>query len=204
VIKAVIFDLGNVLVDFDHRLAARRAAAFSDKPAEEIFRLFFDSPVTALFEQGGVTPEDFFQRLRQAINLKIDYENFLPIWNEIFFLSEKNRRVYEIAKGLKKRYALLMLSNVNCLHYRFLRDNFPVFDAFHNVVISCEVGLTKPDPGIYRHALQLAGAQPQEAFYTDDRPELIAAARELGLQAFVFQGVPQLEKDLSNVGISLN
>jgi HAD superfamily hydrolase (TIGR01509 family) len=66
------------------------------------------------------------------------------------------------------------------------------------------VGLTKPDPGIYRHALQLAGAQPQEAFYTDDRPELIAAARELGLQAFVFQGVPQLEKDLSNVGISLN
>ena len=69
-IKAIIFDLGNVLLDFDHRLAAERVSKFTDKSAEEILNLFFDSELTGLFEEGKIAPAEFFLKIKEALNLK--------------------------------------------------------------------------------------------------------------------------------------
>lgn len=204
-VKAIIFDLGRVLVDFDHTIAARRIAAFSDKSPEEIFNLFFDSPATYSFEQGKISPQDFFLQVKKMLNLKLNYEQFLPIWNEIFFLSEKNRQVYALAKKLKSRYTIAVLSNVNRLHFQYLKEKFPVFDIFHQVFASCDLGLIKPDPLIYKKALSLLGVgQPQEAFYTDDRPELVSQAEQLGIKAALFRGFEQLQRDLSSAGVKID
>ena len=202
-IQAVIFDLGNVLIDFDHTIAARRIAAFSQKTAQEIFDLFFDSELTGLFEAGRILPEEFFLRIKEALGLKIDYPEFLPIWNEIFFLSQKNRAVYRLARSLKQNYKLALLSNVNILHFDYLRKNFAVFDAFHHIVASYEVGVCKPDPRIYRHTLELLKASsPSRVFYTDDRAELVQKAGELGIRSFVFKDLTQLKVDLESAGIN--
>lgn len=69
-IEAVIFDLGNVLVDFDHRIAANRIAEFSDKSPAEIFALFFDSQLIGLFEEGKISPQDFFCKSQRNAELK--------------------------------------------------------------------------------------------------------------------------------------
>src|SRR3989338_6206829 len=152
-IKAVIFDLGNVLIDFDHMIAAKRISKFTDKTPQEIFNLFFDSVLTALFEEGKITPLNFFSEVKKILNSKLDYAQFLPIWNEIFFLSEKNQAVYNLAKILKDHYKIALLSNINILHFDYLKKNFSIFDAFHNVVTSFESGIRKPDPLIYKKAL---------------------------------------------------
>src|SRR4030042_6411170 len=98
-ISAIIFDLGKVLVDFDHAIAAKRISAFTTKDPQEIFSLFFDSKLTGLFEEGKISPRDFFSGVQNMLNLEIGYEEFLPIWNEIFFLTEKNQAVYNLAKS---------------------------------------------------------------------------------------------------------
>lgn len=203
-IKAIIFDLGNVLIDFDHMIAARRISKFTDMAADDIFNLFFDSRLTASFEEGRISPLEFFSKVKEGLNLKLDYDGFVPIWNEIFFLSEKNRAVYDLAKALKKRYKVSVLSNVNILHLEYLKKNFPVFDAFHNVITSCELGFQKPHPEIYKKTLEILGVTPQDTFYTDDRAELTEKARELGIRSFVFTGVAQLQKDLLDAGVSIN
>lgn len=200
-IKGIIFDLGNVLVDFDHTIAAERIAEFSAKTAEEIFGLFFDSELTGLFEEGKISPQEFFLKVKEALSLQLAYEQFIPIWNEIFFLSEKNRAVYSLAKNLKKRYKLALLSNINILHFEYLSKNFFVFDAFHNIITSYECGLRKPHPLIYKRALGALGVLPSEVFYTDDRGELIRGAKELGVYGSVFSGIQQLKKDFSDLGI---
>lgn len=200
-IKAVIFDLGNVLVDFDHRIAAEKVSKLTDKTAEEIFNFFFNSELTGLFEEGRISPQDFFLKVKEALNFKLDYAEFLPIWNTIFFLSEKNCMVYALAKNLKKNYKLALLSNINILHFEYLKSRFPVFDVFCNIIVSCEVGLRKPHPLIYKKTLEALGVLPSEVFYTDDRAELIQGARELGIRGFVFEGIDELEKDLLSVGI---
>jgi putative hydrolase of the HAD superfamily len=201
-IEAIVFDLGQVLIDFDHAIAAKRILPFSDKSPEEIFELFFDSPLTGLFEEGKISPQDFFAEVKKMLNLKLDYAGFLPIWNEIFFFTEKNRQVYQLAKSLKGRYKVALLSNINVLHFAYLQKNFPVFAAFDTVLTSFELGLRKPDPLIYQKALQVLGVSlPARVFYTDDRPELVAKARELGLRSVVFKGLQQLKRDLENSGV---
>ena len=203
-VKAVIFDLGNVLIDFDHTIAAKRISGFTDKTPQEIFNLFFDSELTALFEEGKISPLIFFSEVKKMLNSKLDYAQFLPIWNEIFFLSEKNQAVYSLAKLLRGRYKIALLSNINILHFDYLKKNFSVFDAFQNIVTSFEYGIRKPDPLIYKKALDLLEISPQNAFYTDDRPELIEKACTLGIRGFVFRGIEQLKRDLSGNGININ
>lgn len=202
-IKAVIFDLGNVLVDFDHRIAAERISKFTDKNPGEIYNLFFDSGITASFEQGKISPRGFFSEVKAMLNLKLSYGEFLPIWNEIFFFSEKNKTVYEIAKSLKGRYKVALLSNVNILHLEYLKVNFPIFDIFDRVIASCEAGFIKPHPAIYKKALKSLRVCASDAVYTDDRLELVENARGLGIKSFHFQGVEKLKKDFSCAGIAL-
>ena len=203
-IKAIIFDLGNVLVNFDHRIAVRKISPLCAKTEEEIFNFFFDSPLTGLFEEGKIKPDEFFSEVKKALKLNIDYAAFLPVWNEIFILTDSNRSVYSLAKALSKNYRLALLSNINTLHFVYLKDRFPVFDPFHDLLLSFEMKLKKPDARIYKKALATLAVQPQETFYTDDRPELIESARALGMQGFVFRGVEQLKTDLLNAGVKIN
>lgn len=203
-IKAVIFDLGNVLIDFDYYIAINRLLSFTDKTPAQIFELFFDSKLTSSFEEAGISPEDFFLRVKEALGLKLDYAGFLPIWNEIFFLSPKNERVYKLAKRLEKNYPLALVTNINVLHLDYIRKKFPVLGPFRNITASCEVRSTKPSPVIYKKALESLGVEPKDAFYTDDRPELIEGARRLGINGFVFEGIDKLQQDLVDSGINLN
>ena len=138
------------------------------------------------------------------LKLKLDYDGFLPIWNEIFFLSPKNEQVYNLAGRLKKNYSLALISNINALHFDYIKKRFSVFDPFQSIIASCEVRISKPDPLIYQKTLDTLGALPQNAFYTDDRPELVEGARRLGINGFVFKGIEQLHKDLTATGINLN
>jgi putative hydrolase of the HAD superfamily len=201
-IKGIIFDLGNVLLDFDHRIAAGKIAKFTDMSGEEIYNLFFDSQATALFEAGKIHPEEFFAIIRKKLKLNLNLEEFIPIWNEIFFFSEKNLGVYNIAHRLKENYRVALLSNINILHFDYIKKTFPVLDAFHDILTSCELKLRKPDPAIYAKTLQVLGTKPDETFYTDDRPELIKGAKKLGINSFVFKDVPGLETDLTVLNIN--
>jgi len=203
-IKAVIFDLGNVLIDFDHRIAAQKISRHCDKADSQIYQLFFDSHLTGLFEEGLISPQEFFLRIKEMLGLAIDYDEFVSIWNGIFFLSTKNLGVYSIARSLRENYKLAALTNVNALHFEYVKRQFPVFDAFHAVFASCDLGMRKPDPLIYTKTIAALGVQAEEVFYTDDRSDLIESANSLGIRGFVFKGVGQLKEDLASAGINID
>ncbi len=200
-VKAVIFDLGRVLIDFDHGIAAKKAASSSSRTLEEIYNFFFDSKLTTLFEEGRISSMDFFRKVKEAINLNLSYEEFLPIWNEIFFLTDDNRAVYDLVVNLRGAYRLALLSNINELHFNYLKKNFIVFEPFDHVLLSFELRSIKPNPLIYNKTLKILRLTPEEVFYTDDRPELIQAARSLGIRGFVFRGAAQLKEDLLSSGV---
>lgn len=202
--KAIIFDLGNVLIDFDHTIAARKISSLTTKTSKEIFNLFFDSELTGLFEEGKISPQDFHAEVKKMLSLELDYTDFLPIWNEIFFFTPKNRFVYNLAKTLKSHYKIALLSNINILHFEYLKNNFPVFDAFDHIIASFEVGFKKPHPLIYQKTLEILGVLPQTVFYTDDRAELVEKASELGIASFCFESVDKLKEDLLSAGFDKN
>nr|MBP7216274.1 HAD-IA family hydrolase [Candidatus Omnitrophota bacterium] len=104
---------------------------------------------------------------------------------------------------LRDRYTLAMLSNVNVLHLSYLKQRYALFDAFHHIFASCEMGMRKPDPRIYEAVLERLAVSPGEVFYTDDRPELIKCAQALGIKGFVFTDIQQLIDDLASHDIRL-
>ena len=196
-IKVVLFDLGKVLVDFNHLRSAERIAYFCAKKPQEIYNMFFESPATIAFEAGKISPEDFYLKIKEALDLKLSFASFVPIWNDIFFLTPNNRAVFGLLNRLRSQYQTAMLSNINTLHYEFLKTNFPVFGVFDQVFLSFELGLIKPDQEIYHKVANVLKVAPEEIFYTDDRPELVESAKSLGFKACVFKDFQQLIHDLA-------
>lgn len=201
-IKVILFDLGKVLVDFDHQRAAERISGFCSKTPLEIYNLFFESTVTVAFEAGKITPQDFYLEVKNMLDLKLSYESFVPIWNDIFFLSPKNRSVFKLANSLRSYYKTALLSNINILHYEYLRKNFPVFSVFDKIFLSFELGVIKPDKEIYNRVIKELKVAPDEIFYTDDRLELVESAKSLGMKGCVFTNFEQLVKDIGQLNLN--
>ena len=107
-----------------------------------------------------------------------------------------------LLEELSRRYTLLLLSNTNAIHYRFLERHYAHIGHFHHHVLSHEAGAQKPARKIYDDALAAAGVKPEEVFFTDDLEENIGAARRLGIDAEVFTGVKDLLTHLAVRGIS--
>ena len=191
---AVFCDLGNVLVNFDHRIAVKKILALTSKKEEDIYQLFFDSGITKDYEEGKISSLDFFKRVKDFLELDIDYGAFLPIWNDIFFETPLNKKIQDFLKKIKNRYKIVMISNINETHYEFLKEKMPIFREFDKLILSYEIGFRKPSPEIYDAALRAAGAKNSDAFYIDDRADLIEAASKLGIKGVTFNGEEAFKK----------
>ncbi|MFC1667288.1 HAD family hydrolase [Candidatus Omnitrophota bacterium] len=196
----IICDLGNVLINFDHRIAVKKILAATPKKEKEVYDLFFDSPLTELYEEGKITPDEFFYGVKEFLMLDMGHDKFLAIWNEIFFEVPVNIKMHDFLRSKKPMHKLVMLSNINATHFEFLSKKMSIFDAFDKLVLSYEAGFRKPEPEIYRRALESIGAAPSKALYIDDRSDLIEAAQEQGIRGIVFDGESGFEKVTAELG----
>ncbi len=202
-ITSVIFDLGRVLIDFDHEKAVDRLASAAGLDPREIKTKLYELPLLRSFEAGAVSPEAFHKGVVGALKTDLPFSVFSDIWNDIFTFSEENSRVYEMLCQMHPHYTLAMLSNINRLHYDYLREKYPVFDKFHFMFASFELGAVKPDLAIYRRVLEKMRKRAAETVYIDDRPEMAAAAIETGMRGFVYTSSARLRDDLNSCGIKV-
>ena len=196
----VICDIGGVVVDFDADRLVHQASQFLGRSFDDVQRAVYHEELLLPFELGRISPVAYYEGLRAALKLSWSYEQFVRAWNDIF---NENRDVTQILERLRTRHRLTALSNTNLLHYQHLRATIPSLSVFSDWVVSCEVGLRKPDPKIYFLALERARALPRQAVYIDDRPELVETARGLGLTGIRFEHSRQLEQDLQAIGLNL-
>ena len=198
--KAIIFDLGKVLIQFDFKRGYHALEALCPYPALEIPRRIGQTDLVERFETGLVEPREFVEQFSRILDLHLDYDRFCEIWSCIFMESLIPESLLE---GLAARYRLLLLSNTNALHFAMLRENYGhLLRHFHDLILSYEVGAMKPQPAIYRTALQRADCLPGECFYTDDIAPYVEAARHMGIDAVQFESREQIEKELRDRGIS--
>lgn len=197
---AIICDLGNVLVNFDHRIAVKKILDRTPKREEDVYNLFFDSPLTELYEEGKITPEEFFYGVKEFLKLDMARDYFWSIWNGIFFEVPLNIKMHDFLRTKKSGHKLVLLSNINATHFEFLSKKMPIFNEFDRLVLSYEVGFRKPASEIYTKALESARAAPSRVLYIDDRADLIEAASGLGIKGIVFDGEPGFKKVVSELG----
>lgn len=197
---AIICDLGNVLINFDHRIAVKKIMDYTPKEEKDIYNLFFDSGLTELYEEGKISSGEFFRRVRKFLKLDMEYDSFVPIWNEIFFDVPLNLKMRSFLKRVKPDYKLVMISNLNEIHFEFLKKKMDIFREFDKLVLSYEAGFRKPAPEIYNVALNATKTIPSRALYIDDRQDLVEAASRLGIKAIVFDGEQGFERVVREIG----
>lgn len=183
----IICDLGNVLINFDHRIAVRKILKYTPKKEKDIYDLLFDSIFTKQYEEGKIDSKQFFRQVKDIIKLDMDYDKFFLIWNDIFFETPLNLKMQDFLKKIKPEYKMAMLSNINETHFEFLKEKMSIFNIFDRLILSYEVGFRKPAPEIYRVALETLKTSDDKVFYIDDRRDLIEAASRLGIMGIVLE-----------------
>ncbi len=107
-----------------------------------------------------------------------------------------NQPMAEWTRGVRRRgLEVILVSNADLTLEARLRS-FGLDDVFDAVVNSARVGAAKPDPDIYRRALELTASSPSECLFVDDREKNCAAARELGMEALVFVDTEQFVQEV--------
>jgi FMN phosphatase YigB (HAD superfamily) len=196
--RAILFDLGRVLVHFDFQRAYRQLEKFCPHPATEIPKRLAGTGLVQRYECGLVDSRDFVAELTKILDLKVDFNDFCAVFCAIF---AENLVPESLVEELASRYRLVLLSNTNEIHFDMIRRTYPVIRHFHQLVLSYEVKHMKPQPEIYRAAIEAARCRPEECFYTDDIPEFIEGARKMGMDAVQFESAEQLQREMRARGI---
>lgn len=199
-IDVILFDLGNVILPFNHYQIAEKLSRFTKnedfQDPKRIFSYLFNFENGAIngYEVGKVSSLDFFQSLKEHLQLTLSFEEFIPIWNDIFW---ENLEVSEIIRSLKGKKRLGLLSNTNPLHFAYILLKFPVVQVFDKWILSHEVGFKKPALEIFQSAIEWAGVEPEKTLFIDDMKTHIGVSISLGMQGIHFTSASQLREELS-------
>ena len=195
--QTIFFDLGNVLIFFDHLKMCRQVAnltGLSLDLVQKTMRQYGDP-----YERGTINSCFVHEELNKLAQKELSFEALMHAISDIF---EPNVEVIEIFQQVKaKGHRLFLLSNTCSAHFSFAASQFPFLAQFDGHVLSYEVGARKPEKKIYEKALEIAGCQNKECFYTDDIFDYIASARSMGIDAEQYTNPQALRKHLHTRGI---
>jgi len=183
--KAVIFDLGKVLLDFDYHIAGRNLAARSNLTAEALTDSLLQPDLLHKYETGLLSKEEFFQLLCQKTGYSGDIGEFALSFGDIFMPIEP---MIALQRELRRKgYPTFIFSNTNQLAVDHIRRTYPFFADFDGYVFSFEHHCMKPAATLYAIVEKISGRSGQEILYLDDRLENIQAATVRGWQTILHE-----------------
>jgi len=197
--KAVVFDLGKVLVDFDYSIAGRRIAARGKLSAAEVQSFIDHSPLLFRFETGLMSQDQFFEEVRRATGFDGTRDEFTGFFSDIFSPIPPMLRLHA---ALRERCVpVYLFSNTNELAVGHIRKHFPFFSQFDGYICSYEHGAMKPDAKLYEVVERASGLAGSGLFYLDDRPENVAAGALRGWQAVLHESAEKSHRALAASGL---
>lgn len=199
-LRAIIFDIGRVLIRVDVARAMTGLADGVSFSPEEIWSALQKDPRWKDWQEGRISPQDWHLHVSRRLGSKLSFEQFVTVWNRALDPTPIHDDAF-LAK-LGKKYRLALLSNTDLLHVAHMEKSYGFFELFPVRIYSCRVGASKPDPVIYKEALQACKVRAQEVVYVDDVPAYAQAAGQLGMHSIPFQSPNQLQSDLRNLGIA--
>ncbi|MEM8736134.1 MAG: HAD family phosphatase [Planctomycetota bacterium] len=185
--RFVYFDLGMVLVEFDHTIGIRQLAAVTGATETDAQRVVFESGLQNEYETGLVTSEQFAAQINGELGSHATTSAIIESLSAIFTLNEPILPVLESvrASGLP----MGILSNTCQGHWEWIaKQNLPVpGDWFEFAVLSYEAKSMKPDAGIYEVSESRCHCAGSNIFFTDDRKENIQAANARGWSTHLYR-----------------
>jgi len=199
-IQTVVLDLGNVLVFHDDLVLFQRMSAWGGADPEHIRKRMLE--LWDAINRGDLAGDELRGTVCQVAGAKVpmEAEAFFALWNCHFRLHHELLPMLDALLGQVK---VVLLSNVNEMHWRFVRPRIPQFERFHDLVLSYQLHMAKPDPEIFQATLTRSDLRAEETAYFDDIARYVEVAQALGIHASVFTDTPTFHTQLAKLGISI-
>ena len=196
--RVIFFDLGGVILDFDHGIWAEKLSYLCGRPKQDVADFVLGS-IHFPFEQGVLSEQEFCSRAIGVLGLDCSCSELEAIYSEIFTLRHDTERLIGELKASGIRMGLI--SNTNPFHWRYCYKTYQILGHLEKYILSHEVRITKPDAGIYLAAARAFGVEPQRCVFIDDLEANAEGAANVGMTGIRFVSAVQVRLELVNLGI---
>jgi epoxide hydrolase-like predicted phosphatase len=201
-LQAVIFDIGGVLVDADLESYANLAAPVFGATVDNL-RAAVQANIVAL-ETGKIDTAKFWESVGLQLDksqkgFKARPSDTVQIWRQALVQRFKiNQKLLDLCWSLQSKGLVVgALSNTIRDHAEYLAAK-GVYQPFKPLLLSCEVGLRKPDPAIYKLCIQKVGKAAKDCLFVDDSQTNIDAAKKAGMQTHLYSNLAAFVTDLKS------
>lgn len=197
-IETIIFDYGGVfgksLSNLIYSETAKRTGSSIDVVKSEYYKL------RPMIQKGKITMDEFWKVYAQKLNS--NHNLVEVVWNNTFENTIGiNKKVESIVKKLKKAgYEVALCSNVMKSFANIHRRNKD-YSIFEHVIISCDIGMRKPDREIYEFVLLNLAVRADVCVFIDDKIENVEGAEKSGMKGILFENAEQLREELKKCGV---
>jgi HAD superfamily hydrolase (TIGR01509 family) len=181
-IKHILFDLGNVLIEIHPHLVIEEFAEKCNLRSDYV-RKFYLSYLHLDFMEGRHSPPMFYQMMMEKYPCNLSLPEFRAIWNKV--IGQPKDGIAEIISQLQNRYVLSVCSNTDAWHWQKVLDEIDFIKAFTHYFLSFRLKHNKPHRAVYEAILNTLPASGEECFFIDDTEGNILAAKEFGIRGVV-------------------
>lgn len=197
--QAIVFDFGGVMTGERNREAIITFIQESFNLSSDEFEMVNQEKRKAI--KNGKTDEEFWIGYAKDNGITLSFN-----WPESFKSVMKgsigiNPNMYHLVEELRQRQMpVALLSNIDERLAKLLRE-FELYEPFFPCLLSCEIGIDKPDPKAYEILLTHLNLPAQEVVFIDDKLENIEAAKKIGIDGILFENEQQLRAELNQRGV---
>lgn len=200
-IKAILCDLGNVIVFFNNNRIIKGLASHCNKDENFIKNYFYHSKARKDFSKGKISSKQLFMDFKNKLSIKINFYQFKKIWQSTF--TGLNKDMVLLLNKLKKNHGLILLSNTDAIHFPHITKKYKVFGIFDDFILSYKLGYCKPDSSIYLHAIKKAKTPKKDILYIDDIYNYTKAAKLLGIKSIQYKNMQKFKNDLRKINVKI-
>jgi glucose-1-phosphatase len=198
-IRAVIFDVGGVLIRTEDPRPRRRLEQRLGLAPGESEELVFGEPMGTLAQRGEITSSALWAWVQQE--LALDDDGIAAFFEQFFGGDQLDLDLVDYIRMLRGAYQTAIISNAMDNLLEVVTHLYPMRDAFDLVIGSAYEGVMKPDPRIFHRTLDKLGCAPHEAVFVDDMLYNIEAAHALGMATIHYYPGLDVPAALAEVGV---
>jgi len=199
-IKNIIFDIGNVLLEFNPRMYV--SSKISEEKVEEIYKCIFQSDEWPMLDRGTISEEEAKMNI---INRNIENKELINLvfenWYDILIPIESS---VDVLRQLKENgYKVYYLSNFHLAAFEHVTQKYEFFQRFDGGIVSYKEKLLKPEKEIYEMIIERYNLEQNETVFIDDIKENVNAAVKSGLKGIVLKKPKDLKAELEEFDVNI-
>ena len=195
-----LFDLGNTLIKLAYERVLENICRDATISRDELVDLLERPGGYRDLESGAIGFGEFYEFICTHAGYRESLRQFREVWSDFF--DGPLPGVETLLDRVREKYRVAFLSNSNEVHAEVIPRRFAtIFRKDDRFIFSYRFKVAKPDPEMFRRALEIIGALPQHVVFIDDLLENVLAARTVGLRAFQFVDADSVTAELTAEGL---